>query len=68
MDAEPALVAGVLREVSESFLDYAVAAVRQKELRQDMRATAPVVATLPFLDGDIVDLEGLGRVADLLRA
>jgi anion-transporting ArsA/GET3 family ATPase len=67
IDAGDRLVEGVVREVSETFLDFAVAASRQKELRQEMEDSS-TVATLPFLDGDIVDIEGLGRVADLLRS
>lgn len=67
IDADDAVVAGVLREVSERFLDFAVAAARQTELRQQMEESATAVATIPFLDEDVVDLSGLGRVADLLR-
>lgn len=67
-NGDASIVAGVLREVSESFLDFSVAAIRQKELRQQMYAGDAAFAAVPFLDGDIVDVAGLSRVAELLRA
>lgn len=67
-DGDPRVVAGVLREVSESFLGFAVAAARQKELRRHLHTGEGAFAALPFLDGDIVDVTGLLRVAELLRS
>lgn len=67
VDADPAVVAGVLREVADSFLDYSVAAARQKDLRQQMEERSPLVVSLPFLDADVVDLAGLGHLASLMR-
>ncbi len=65
---DPALVEGVLREISESFLSYGVTAARQQELRHEMRHAPPIVATVPFLAADIVSVEGLADIADRLRA
>ncbi len=68
VDGDPVLVEGVLREISESFLSYGVAAARQQELRHEMQHEPPMMASLPFLAGDIVNVEGLAEIGDHLRA
>lgn len=60
--AEPAQVARVLKEVGESFLDYRVPATREAELREELRAAPEVLATVPFIESDITDFEGLARI------
>jgi anion-transporting ArsA/GET3 family ATPase len=66
-DMPPALTAGVLREVAESFLNFATVATRQRELRNVLGHHAEVVVSLPYLADDIVDVDGLARLADTMR-
>jgi hypothetical protein len=62
--AEPAQVERVLREIGESFLNFQVVAKREAEIRSELAATPDVVATVPYFDSDIYDLEGLIRLGD----
>mgnify|MGYP001816502824 CR=1 FL=1 len=63
-DVGPDVVAGVLREISRSFLNFGVVANRQAELEGEIVATANVVTTtLPLLARDITDLEALTELA-----
>ena len=66
-DVPPALTAGVLREIAESFLNFATVATRQRELRNVLGHHADVVVSLPYLADDIVDVDGLARLADTMR-
>jgi anion-transporting ArsA/GET3 family ATPase len=59
---DAALVARVLREVGESFLNYRVVATREAEQRAELGRVPDVVASAPYLDSDIADLAGLLRV------
>jgi anion-transporting ArsA/GET3 family ATPase len=52
-------VARVLREVAESFLNFAVVAKREAEERAELRSAPDVIASVPFFDDDISDLAGL---------
>jgi anion-transporting ArsA/GET3 family ATPase len=52
-------VARVLREVSQSFLDYRVVATREREQAAELGRYAEVVVAAPYLDHDIADLGGL---------
>ena len=56
---EPELVAGVLREVGESFLNFQVVAKREAEIRAELAAAPDVVASVDYFDHDITDLAGL---------
>ena len=56
----------VLVEASETYLDYAGVAKHQQQLRAEMAANAPVLASLPFLANDISDLAGLRVVSSSL--
>ena len=56
---EPALVARVLREVGESFLNFQVVAKREAEMRAELGAAPDVVASIDYFDHDITDLAGL---------
>lgn len=64
--ADPALVGRVLGELSESFLDYGLVAARQQELRADLSVRPPLVAAVPYLTEDVVDVAGLASVARAL--
>ena len=61
---EPAQVERVLREIGESFLNFQVVAKREAETRAELAATPDVVASVPYFDSDIYDLEGLIRLGD----
>jgi anion-transporting ArsA/GET3 family ATPase len=64
--AEPESVARVLAEVGESFLDYRVPATREAELREELRAAPEVLATVPFIENDIADFDGLATIGNHL--
>ncbi len=66
LDAPDHLVADVLRDVGESFLNYQVIANREQEQRTALARTADVVASVPYFDHDIADLAGLLRLGDAL--
>ncbi|HUQ63184.1 MAG TPA: ArsA-related P-loop ATPase [Acidimicrobiales bacterium] len=55
----PDAVARVLREVSQSFLNFEVVAKREAELRAELASTPDVVASVPYFDSDITDIAGL---------
>jgi anion-transporting ArsA/GET3 family ATPase len=61
---ETAQVERVLREIGESFLNFQVVAKREAEVRSELAAAPDVVATVPYFDSDIYDLEGLIRLGD----
>ena len=71
-DIAPALgedteqVARVLHEVGASFLNFQVVAQREAETRAELAATPEVVATVPYFDRDIVDIEGLLRLGEAI--
>ena len=64
---EPALVARVLQELGESFLNFQVVAKREAEQRAELALNADVLATVPSLDTDIFDMAGLARLGERLR-
>ena len=55
----PEMVARVLQEVGESFLNFEVVAKREAEIRSELSASPDVVASVPYFDHDITDLAGL---------
>ncbi|HEY5153454.1 MAG TPA: ArsA-related P-loop ATPase, partial [Acidimicrobiales bacterium] len=61
---EPALVARVLREVGESFLNYRLVATREAEQRAQLAGKPEIVASVPYFDADISDLAGLLRLGE----
>ncbi|MGI9621774.1 MAG: ArsA family ATPase [Acidimicrobiales bacterium] len=61
-----AVMERVLVEASETYLDYAGVANHQQQLQVEMAAKAPLLASLPFLPGDIGDLAGLAAVSSSL--
>jgi hypothetical protein len=62
--ADEAQVARVLHEVGSSFMNFQVVARREAEVRAELARTPDVVATVPYLDHDVVDLEGLLQLGD----
>ncbi len=63
----PEVVARVLGELGESYLNFQVVAKREAEQRAELALGAGVVATVPAFETDIFDLAGLARLADALR-
>lgn len=59
---DPAALGRVLREVGESFANFAVVARREAEQRAGLGRAADVVTTVPQLDHDVADLGGLLEV------
>ena len=62
--ADAAMVARVLREVGESFLNYRVVATREAEQRAELARKPEIVASVPYFDADICDLAGLLRLGE----
>jgi anion-transporting ArsA/GET3 family ATPase len=60
----PAQVARVLEEVADNFLRFHVVAQREREQRAELAVTPEVVATVPYFETDIYDLEGLLRLGE----
>ncbi len=60
-------VANVLRQMASRFDDVALVAAREAEWRAELHASAPAMLTVPWLDGDIHDVRGLGELAEHLR-
>jgi hypothetical protein len=62
ISADPDQVERVLREVAESFRNFAVVAQREAKQRAELGAVPDVVATAQNFDTDIYDLSGLLRL------
>ena len=60
--ADRALVARVLGELGESFLNFQVVATREVEQRAELGVGAEVVTAVPSLETDVFDLSGLVRM------
>ncbi|MBW3548217.1 MAG: AAA family ATPase [Actinobacteria bacterium] len=60
--ADRALVARVLGELGESFLNFQVVATREAEQRAELGVGAEVVTAVPSLETDVFDLPGLLRM------
>jgi len=58
----------VLRTVANSFRDYAVVASRELELRDELGRVPDVVATVPALEDDVHDIDGLACIGKHLLA
>lgn len=63
---DEAMIARVLSEVGERFLDHRLSATRQGELRRELRAGPELTATVPIFTDDIPDLAGLARMGESL--
>jgi anion-transporting ArsA/GET3 family ATPase len=64
LDVDDLQIERVLREIGESFLNFQVVAKREAETRAELASTPEVVATVPYFDSDIYDLQGLVRLGD----
>jgi anion-transporting ArsA/GET3 family ATPase len=64
--ADPALVAGVLAEIGESYRNFGVVAKRETEQRAELAAVPDVVATVPYFETDIFDLSGLLELGETI--
>jgi anion-transporting ArsA/GET3 family ATPase len=60
------MVTRVLVEIAESFLNFGVVARREAEQRAELATRPEVLATVPFFDADIVDMEGLLRLGAMM--
>lgn len=58
----------VLTQLAARFDDVALVAAREADRGSELAAFAPTMLTVPWMDGDIHDLAGLGRLAGHLRA
>jgi anion-transporting ArsA/GET3 family ATPase len=56
--------ARVIEEVAGSFLDFRVVASRESEQRAELATEADVIATVPYFESDIADLDGLLRLGE----
>ena len=63
---DPSLVARVLKEIGESFCNFAVVAKREAEQRAELASVPDVVATVPYFETDIYDLEGLLQLGETI--
>jgi anion-transporting ArsA/GET3 family ATPase len=67
MGTDAALVGRVLHSMAERFDDVAMVASREADRRLELTSLATTTVSVPWLDGDIHDLEGLGVIAGHLR-
>jgi hypothetical protein len=56
----------VLRTIAASYRNFSLVAQREAELRADLARLPDVVVTIPELEGDITDLEGLAAIGRYL--
>ena len=64
---DPKLLARVLHELGDSFLNFQVVAKREAEQRAEIGVAADIVVSVPSLETDIFDIAGLARLAHQLR-
>jgi anion-transporting ArsA/GET3 family ATPase len=67
LDAPVKQVRSTLTQIASRFDDVALVAARESDRRSELAAMAPALVSVPWLDGDIHDLAGLGRLAGHLR-
>lgn len=58
----------VLGRLGQRFDDLSMVAAREADRRRELAELAPVMASIPWLSGDIHDLSGLGVLAKHLRS
>jgi anion-transporting ArsA/GET3 family ATPase len=63
---DPALVARVLKEIGESYRNFGVVAKRETEQRAELASVPDVVATVPYFETDIYDLDGLLQLGETI--
>ncbi len=59
----PELVGDVLREVATQFHETAMVATRESERREELADLAPLLVSVPLLDGDVNDIADLLEIA-----
>ncbi len=59
LPTDPAITAPLLREVAESFLNFSLVARREAEHRDELAYSPEVVASAPFFENDVSNLDGL---------
>jgi anion-transporting ArsA/GET3 family ATPase len=67
LDADAAVVAGVLTEIATRFHDIAVVATREDERRAELAEHSSLVLAVPTLDRDVNDVADLLALAEHLR-
>jgi anion-transporting ArsA/GET3 family ATPase len=67
LGSSPATVGRVLHTMADRFGDVAMVAARESDRRLELSSLAATTVTVPWLDGDIHDLAGLGVIAGHLR-
>jgi anion-transporting ArsA/GET3 family ATPase len=67
LDVPAEQAATVLRQVATRFDDVALVAARESDRRSELADLAPVLLSVPWLAGDIHDLNGLASLAGHLR-
>jgi anion-transporting ArsA/GET3 family ATPase len=67
LDAPVDHVRSVLTQMASRFDDVALVAAGESDRRAELAAMAPTMVSVPWLEGDIHDLSGLGRLAGHLR-
>jgi anion-transporting ArsA/GET3 family ATPase len=63
IDAEPDVVREVLQEIAAEFHDTAVVATRESERTAELAVLAPMLVSVPLLDGDVNDVADLLEIA-----
>ena len=64
LDADPDVVDAVLRDVANQFHDTAMVATRESERRAELAALAPLLVSIPLLEGDANDVADLLEIAE----
>ncbi len=67
IDADPEVVDAVLHRMAERFDDVAMVAAREAQRRSELASLAALTVDVPWLQGDIHDVAGLGVLASHLR-
>lgn len=67
LDAPLTQVRSVLAQIASRFDDVALVAARESDRRSELATMAPTMVSVPWLEGDIHDLAGLGHLAGHLR-
>lgn len=59
LSTDPALTPRVIKEVSDSFMNFSVVARREAEQQAELSTSPEVVASVPFFDHDVTDMQAL---------
>jgi anion-transporting ArsA/GET3 family ATPase len=66
LDVDAEVAARVLRSAASSAREWSVVARREAAARERMTSAAPLVVTVPSLDGEVGDLEGILTLSSIL--